>query len=99
MSGYVFTPQARKDLISIWEYIAQERAGVADRVVGEIRKAASALAEMPGMGRLREDLADEPLRIWPAYSYLLIYRPETRPLQIIRIVSGYRDLFALDLPL
>lgn len=57
------------------------------------------LAERPGIGRLREDLADEPLRIWPVYSYLIIYRPETRPLQIIRIVSGYRDLFDLDFAL
>jgi len=26
------------------------------------------------------------------YSYLVIYRPETKPLQVVRVVSGYRDV-------
>jgi antitoxin ParD1/3/4/toxin ParE1/3/4 len=50
------------------------------------------LARTPGMGHLREDLADEPLKFWPVYSYLIIYRPETRPLQIVRVLHGARDL-------
>jgi plasmid stabilization system protein ParE len=99
VSRYVLTRQAREDLFEIQDYIAQDSPAAADRVLGEIRKSASRLAERPGIGRLREDLADEPLRVWPVYSYLVIYRPQTRPLQIIRIVSGYRDLFALDFPL
>jgi plasmid stabilization system protein ParE len=40
------------------------------------------LAEYPGMGHLREDLADEPLRFWPLYSYLIIYRAAARPIEI-----------------
>lgn len=99
MSRYVFTSQAREDLFEISDYIAQDSAAAADRVISEIQRSASLLAERPGIGRLREDLADEPLRVWPVFSYLVIYRPETQPLQIIRIVSGYRDLFALDFPL
>jgi toxin ParE1/3/4 len=38
------------------------------------------------------DLASEPLRFWPVYSYLIIYRPELRPLQVVRILHGSRDV-------
>lgn len=50
---------------------------------------------MPGMGRWRKDLGGEPLRVWVVYSYLIVYRPETKPLQVIRVVSGHRDLTSM----
>lgn len=52
-------------------------------------------AERPGLGHARDDLADETLRVWTVHSYLVIYRPETRPLQVVRVLSGYRDIAAL----
>jgi antitoxin ParD1/3/4/toxin ParE1/3/4 len=53
------------------------------------------LAERPGMGHLREDLADEPVRFWPVYSYLVIYRADARPLQIVRVLHASRDVRTL----
>ena len=53
------------------------------------------LARSPEIGHLREDLADEPLQFWPVYSYLIIYRPQTRPIQILRILHGSRDIRAI----
>lgn len=53
------------------------------------------LAEMPEMGHSREDLADEPLRFWPVHSYLIIYRPDRSPLEVVRVLSGYRDIAEL----
>jgi antitoxin ParD1/3/4/toxin ParE1/3/4 len=50
------------------------------------------LADNPEVGHLRTDLAPEPLRFWTIYSYMIIYRPETSPLQIIRILHGARDI-------
>jgi antitoxin ParD1/3/4/toxin ParE1/3/4 len=50
------------------------------------------LAEMPEIGHSRKDLANEPLRFWPVYSYLVIYRPEARPLQVVRVLHGSRDV-------
>ncbi len=47
---------------------------------------------MPGMGHSRNDLADETLRAWPVHSYLIVYRPAQRPIEIVRVVSGFRDL-------
>ncbi len=44
------------------------------------------------MGHLRNDLADESLRVWSVYSYLIFYRPDSIPLQIIRVLHGSRDI-------
>lgn len=61
-----------------------------------MKEAMRRLAEMPEIGHVRDDLADETLRVWPLYSYLIVYRPKTDPLQIIRVVSGYRDISRLE---
>ncbi len=90
-----FTPDARNDLHSIWEYIAQDDISAADRVIVKIEEAANLLARRPGLGHERKDLTDLPVRFWPVYSYLIIYRPETKPLQIVRVVSAFRDLVTL----
>ena len=50
------------------------------------------LAERPGVGHLRTDLADEFVRFWPVFSYLVIYRPDTKPIEIIRVLHGKRDV-------
>jgi antitoxin ParD1/3/4/toxin ParE1/3/4 len=92
MSGFKLSPQAFRDTDEIWEFIAQDNLDAADRVRDEIFGMCERLAQMPGMGHLREDLADEPLRFWPVYSYLIIYRPETHPLEIVRVLHGARDV-------
>jgi antitoxin ParD1/3/4/toxin ParE1/3/4 len=95
MSRFVLSPAARRDLHDIWEYIAEDSVPAADRFVKRIHDVILKLVAMPSLGVLHEDLADETLRVWPVKSYLIVYRPETRPLEIVRIVSGYRDLPAL----
>ncbi len=47
------------------------------------------------MGHLRQDLADEPLRFWAVYSYLIIYREDSDPLEIVRVLHGARDVKSL----
>ena len=44
------------------------------------------------MGHHREDLADARHRFWTVYSYVIAYRDQTRPLVIIAIVHGARQL-------
>ena len=95
MSLYYLTPKAAEGIESIWEYIAED-SGVrrADKLVDDIFTAIENLADMPGMGHRREDLADETLLAWPVHSYLVVYR-DRRPLEVVDVVSGYRDLFEL----
>jgi len=79
----------------IWKYVARDNVDAADRFRDRIFDAFKKLARTPGMGHVYEGLADETLPVWPLGTYLIIYRPEKKPLQIVRIVSGYRDIATL----
>ena len=92
MPRYVLSPQARDDLRDLRDYIARDNPAAARRVLAELRSAIRRLAQMPEIGHIREDLAEETLRFWPVRSYLMIYRPDTQPVQIVRVLSGYRDI-------
>jgi plasmid stabilization system protein ParE len=89
---YSLTPVARSDLMEIGSYLRRESPHAATQVLARLRDAMRTLADQPGMGHLREDLADEPLRFWLVYSYLIIYRAEVRPLQIVRVFHASRDI-------
>ena len=65
---------------------------MADRVEATIRERIVSLAKSPGIGHWRKDLTDEPVKFFPVYSYLIVYRPETKPLQVVAILHGYRDV-------
>ena len=95
MSHYQFTPQAVSDLLEIWSFIAQDNPGAADRVEEAVLRACDLLADSPLAGRVRKDMTPFPLRFWvvqPYSKYLIVYDPEKKPLQIIRILHGARDL-------
>lgn len=94
MSHFRISPQAQTDLDDLWFYVAQDNVDAADRLLDEVHAAFLKISEMPGMGHRRDDLVNEPLRFWKVHSYLIIYRPETSPLEIVRVISGYRDIAA-----
>ncbi len=90
---YVLAPGAALDLVQIWRYIkAQSSVAVADRVEAVIREKIAFLARVPGAGHLRKSLTDQDVRFFPAYSYLIVYRSDTRPLQVVPILHGRRDV-------
>jgi plasmid stabilization system protein ParE len=93
IARYVLAPQAVLDLFEIWRYI-QEHSSVtaADRVESAIRERMSILADNPGAGHHRTDLTDQDVKFFPVYSYLIVYRPETNPLQIASILHGRRNV-------
>jgi antitoxin ParD1/3/4/toxin ParE1/3/4 len=47
---------------------------------------------MPGMGPRREDLTTYPVLFWPVGAYLIIYRAERRPIEIVAVTQGSRDI-------
>lgn len=98
MKRYRLTPSARGDVIDILAYVQEQSPAGAMKVLRELRAAFVLIAARPGVGHRRDDLADETLRVWPVLSYLVIYRPRTRPVQIIRVLHGARDLSALLAP-
>ena len=92
MTGYFLTDLAIADLREIIDYIALDNVGAASRVLDEFEAAFERLGELPELGHARTDLAAEELRFWPVHSYFIIYRPNLNPIEIARIVSGFRDI-------
>ncbi len=92
MSGYVLSPDADLDLDAIWEYIAKGNIDAADHWIDRLFGAFEALGHTPGMGHTREDVTRYPVRFWPVGAYLVIYRAERRPLEIVAVTQGSRDI-------
>ena len=95
MTDFLLSAAAANDLREIWEHIAEDSLDAAERVLDELEAAMTQLADMPGLGHVRRDLASESLRFWTVYSYLIVCRPDSSPLQVVRVLSGYRDIAAL----
>jgi plasmid stabilization system protein ParE len=90
---YVLAPEAARDLVQIWGYIKkQSGTPMADRVESVIRERIVFLAGTPEAGHWRVDLTDEKVKFSPVYSYLIVYRPKTEPLQIVSILHSHRDV-------
>jgi plasmid stabilization system protein ParE len=66
-----------------------------DRIEEVILEKMSALAGDPGIGHQRSDLTAADVRFFPVFSYLIVRRPSTKPLQIVAVLHGARDVLAL----
>lgn len=93
--NYTLTPEAAADLLEIVEHIAANNHIAAKAVLSEIRTALEQLSETPRIGHSRLDLTNKPVLFWPVRSYLIIYNPNSMPLQVIRVLSSYRDLISV----
>lgn len=92
MSGYVLSTEADFDLNNIWEYIARDNIDAADRWTANLFDAFAALGRSPGMGHKCEDLTHYPVLFWPVGAYLIIYRAERSPIEIVAVTQGSRDI-------
>ncbi|MGA2904227.1 MAG: type II toxin-antitoxin system RelE/ParE family toxin [Candidatus Korobacteraceae bacterium] len=95
MSGYALTPLAKADIFDIWSYIAADSENAADRVEEAIYEACAFLAEGHLRGHSRPDLTVRTLRFWTLTRYpnfIVVYRPETTPLQVVAVLHGKRNL-------
>jgi len=95
MPSFTLTARAEEDLLDIWLYIAAENLDAADRVLDTIDSKIKLLAENPQLGPSRSDIAPE-LRYFPVGSYLVLYRIVADSVEIVRVVHGMRNLFALS---
>lgn len=94
MSRYILMPAAKEDLADIRDYYLKE-AGyrVARKMLVEFVEAFRFLARTPGAGHIRQDLAEErPILFWPMRDYLILYKPTAKPLEILMILRGSRDV-------
>jgi antitoxin ParD1/3/4/toxin ParE1/3/4 len=93
MSEWEFSPEAKGDLQEIWVYIAQDNPDAADKLEADIYDACDRLAKNPRLGHKRRDLTDGPVLFLSVRQYyMVIYLPESKPLKIVRILHGARDV-------
>ncbi len=92
MSDFVLTQAAKGDLLKILEYLEGDNPSGVLKVVDALDDAMQLLADNPGIGHLRSDLTPQDVRFWSVFRYLVIYRPDTKPLEIVRVLHGKRNV-------
>jgi plasmid stabilization system protein ParE len=91
---FQFTTQAAEDLDGIWWFIQRDNREAADRMEKAVIATCRRLADYPLIGHHRRDVTPLPVRFWtlPRYpNYVIVYRPETKPLQVIAILHGKQN--------
>ncbi|MEH2201062.1 type II toxin-antitoxin system RelE/ParE family toxin [Nostoc sp.] len=91
MSRYVLTILAMQDLKEISRYIIRFNPSAARSLNKKIKQQCKLLADFPNMG-LSCDNFTIGLRSFPVEDYLIFYRPIDGGVEVVRVVSGYRDL-------
>jgi plasmid stabilization system protein ParE len=97
-SAYRLTPKAIDDLDEIWNYIAADSVDAANRVESAIIAACEGVARHPLLGSRRSEITSLPVRFWVVTrfpNFIVVYRPETKPLQIIAVLHAKRDITRL----
>jgi len=90
MTRLRFTSAAFQDLEQIILYIASRNPTAAGHLAGRLENECIRLAENPGLGQPRSDLANG-LRFFPVGSYLIFYREASEGIEVIRVLHGARD--------
>jgi toxin ParE1/3/4 len=96
MAGTVPSPLAKRDLVDIWIFIAKDNPDAADRFLDQLAQKFGLLTESPEIGRRREELAPN-LRSFPVGRYVIFYRAAEAGIEIVRVLSAYRDIDTLFL--
>jgi plasmid stabilization system protein ParE len=95
MRNYELSQHALLDLEEIVSYLNRENPQAANEFVDAAFLAMDDLAQNPLLGHVREDLTNRPVRFWTfKWHYLIIYT-EQPPINIVRVLSGYRDIVNL----
>lgn len=94
MKQHIISPEANRDLEEIIDYFASRNIVAGERFVDEFNKKCRFLANFPNMGRNYPDIKDY-LRGLPLDGYIIFYRVMDSGIEILRVVSGYRNLESL----
>jgi len=91
---YRLTLAAAKDIRDITRHIRliQKSPQNAKLVAVRLKKQFEMLLEMPKLGHRREELHDDDALVVEVTGVLVIYDPKLKPLTILRVIHGARDL-------
>lgn len=85
------SPAARRDLIEIWSYIADDNPFAADKLLWRLEDVFSMLSEAPLAGRARPELHPD-IRSFSLGNYITFYRVVPDAVDIVRVLSRFRDV-------
>ena len=86
-------PRARRDLIEIWNYIADDNETAADNTLRRIGSVETMLSNNPYSGRHRPELHPE-IRSFPMGNYVVFYSVLPTTLDVVRVLSRFKDVSA-----
>lgn len=89
--GYGFSEDAIADLDEICLYLGQRNVAVAGKFFDRVRQRCKLASTFPGMGKAYEDLIPG-MRGFVVDDYLVFYVVIGGGIQVLRVISGYRDL-------
>jgi toxin ParE1/3/4 len=94
MTSYIISPLASRDLDDIFDYFAEFSVDAGERFVDVFNKKCRNLVAFPSIGRAYTEI-DTSLRGIPLSGYIIFYRVNENLIEIVRVVSGHRDLASL----
>ena len=96
MRRYILSPEAADDIRQIRAYLKLEAGPrVVKAVLEKLTAAFMFLSRTPGAGHTREDLTSASVRFWAVFSYLIVYDATARPIEIVRVLHGHREVDAI----
>ncbi|NHC36850.1 type II toxin-antitoxin system RelE/ParE family toxin [Scytonema millei] len=94
MSQYIISQPAVRDLQDIISYFAVENVNAGERLLQSFNQKCQQLVSFPNMGRQYENLRLG-LRGLPLDGYIILYQVGKDRIEIVRVVSGKRNLKSL----
>ncbi len=91
MRTCLISPEASQDLDKIFDYFASNNVEAGERFVLTFENKCEKLLRFPNMGRSYNDI-EPSLRGIPLDNYIILYRLIDNGIEIVRVVSGYRNL-------
>jgi plasmid stabilization system protein ParE len=93
LDPFRLTDEAILDIDAIWLYLLdKEGVETADRIVTDLFRGFYKLADIPNSGHRRADLTSKQVLFYRIFSYLVIHKPGSKPLQILGVLHGKRNV-------
>ena len=91
MSQLITSPEAERDLLDIWLFIAEGSMVNADRFIDKLNEKAQRLAEFKDIGVNRPELG-KGIQSFAVERYALFFRALNNGIELVRVLSASRDI-------
>jgi antitoxin ParD1/3/4/toxin ParE1/3/4 len=89
---YEVVAEAQNDLLEIWQRIAEDSVDLANRIEREFEDLFACLGRMPEQGHTRTEVTRRRVLFFSMYSFVVVYQPDVRPIMILAVLRGSRNL-------